>query len=59
MNRGYPAQLVLDVLRNSNALSIMAGMTMAILVGDEGIIRRVSCVQRDFAECLPPLVRPS
>jgi hypothetical protein len=55
---GYPAHLVLDVLRSSNALLTMAGMTMAMLVGDDRLIRRVSSIQREFADCLPPLVYP-
>ena len=31
---GYPAGLILDVLRNSNALSTMAGMTLSLITGD-------------------------
>ncbi len=53
---GYPAQLILDIVRNSNALSTMAGMTLSLLTGDEGIARSMSRIQKDFADCLPELL---
>jgi hypothetical protein len=51
---GYPVQLVLDVIRNSNALSTMAGMTASLLT-DAVTARTVSRIQPEFADCLPPL----
>lgn len=55
---GYPVQLVLDVVRSSNALSTMAGMTLALLT-DEVTARSMSRIQHEFAECLPELLRAS
>jgi len=52
---GYPPQLILDVLRNSNGLSTMAGMTLAILTGNENIARSMGRVQPAFEDCLPEL----
>jgi hypothetical protein len=52
---GYSLPLVLDVLRNSNALSTMAGMTLAILTGDGRIARSMPRIQLQFADCLPDL----
>jgi hypothetical protein len=56
---GYPLPLILDVLRNSNALSTMAGMVMAVLTGDIGVVRSVGALQTDFADCLPTLIATS
>lgn len=53
---GYPVQLILDVLRNSNALSTMAGMTLALLT-DKATARSMSHIQPEFADCLPELLR--
>lgn len=38
---GYPEHLLLDVLRNSNALATMAGMTLSLLT-DESTARAMS-----------------
>jgi len=52
---GYPTQLILDVLRSSNGLSTMAGMTLALLT-DEATARSVGRIQPAFADCLPDLI---
>jgi hypothetical protein len=52
---GYPVQLILDVIRSSNALSTMAGMTLALLT-DEATARSMAQVQPEFADCLPELL---
>ena len=54
---GYPLYLILRILENSNALSTMAGMTLAILTGDERITKPMSKIQHDFADCLPELLK--
>lgn len=56
---GFPVHLALQVLRNSNGLSTMTGMTMAVLTGDESVARPMSKIQPDFADCLPDLLKPS
>jgi uncharacterized protein DUF6988 len=55
---GYPISLILDVLRNSNALSTMAGMVLAVLTGDRDIARSMGALQADFQDYLPTLLRP-
>ena len=55
---GFPVHLALQVLRNSNGLSTMTGMTMAILTGDEAIAKPMSKIQPAFADCLPDLLKP-
>jgi hypothetical protein len=53
---GFPVALALQILRNSNALSTMTGMTLAVLTGDEAITKPMSHIQREFADCLPDLL---
>lgn len=55
---GFPSPLILDVLRNSNGLLTMTGMTMAILSGNAAIARAISRIQPEFADCLPQLLAP-
>lgn len=55
---GIPEHLALQVLRNSNGLSNMTCMTMALLTGDEAIAKAVSKIQPAFADCLPDLLKP-
>ena len=55
---GFPVHLALQVLRNSNGLSSMTGMTMAVLTGDEAIAMPMSKIQLPFADCLPDLLKP-
>lgn len=55
---GFPVHLALQVLRNSNGLSTMTGMTMAVLTGDESIVKPMSKIQPAFADCLPDLLKP-
>ena len=54
---GYPLPLILRVLQTSNALTTMAGMTLAILTADEAVTTPMSRIQRTFEDCLPPLQR--
>jgi len=55
---GFPVDLALQVLRSSNGLTTMTGMTMAVLTGDEVVAQPVSKIQPAFADCLPDLLRP-
>jgi hypothetical protein len=54
---GFPVHLAVQLLRNSNGLTVMTGMTMAVLTGDETITIPVRKMQIDFADCLPELRR--
>lgn len=58
ITEGFPVDLALQVLRNSNGLSTMTGMTMAVLTGNPATARRMSKVQYGFADCLPDLLKP-
>ena len=53
---GYPEHLVAQVVRNSNGLVTMAGMLLALLGADSARRYRMSKIQPEFADCLPPLL---
>ena len=53
---GYPQHLVAQVVRNSNGLMTMAGMLLALLGADDAARIRLSKIQPEFADCLPPLL---
>jgi hypothetical protein len=53
---GYPEHLVAQVVRNSNGLMTMAGMLLALLGADDAARTRMSKIQPEFADCLPPLL---
>jgi len=53
---GFPVPFIVQIVCSSNALSTMAAMTLAILSGDAAIAKTISRIQREFADCLPPLV---
>jgi hypothetical protein len=54
---GFPVHLALQILRNSNGLTTMTGMTLAVLTGDEAIAKAMSKIQPEFADCLPELLK--
>ena len=54
---GFPVDLALQILRNSNGLTTMTGMALAILTGDDAIARPMSKIQPEFADCLPELLK--
>lgn len=51
---GYPLQLVDQVLRISNGLSVMVGMLLVILAGGPSQDGRMPKIQKEFQDCLPP-----
>jgi len=53
---GYPEPLLVQIVSTSNGLVTMAAMVMALLSGDPARARAISKIQRDFADCLPPLL---
>ena len=53
---GYPEHLVAQVVRNSNSLMTMAGMLLALLGADDAARTRMSKIQPEFTDCLPPLL---
>jgi len=54
---GFPLHLALQILRNSNGLLTMTGMTLAVLTGDAAVTRPMSKIQSAFADCLPELLK--
>lgn len=55
--QGYPLPLVMNVVRNSNALGVMVGMTMAHAMRDPEIVTGIRAIQLRFADCLPELAQ--
>lgn len=56
-SEGFPAPLAVQVLRNSNGLLTMTGMTLAIVSGDPAVAGAMSQIQAGFADCLPVLLK--
>jgi len=52
---GYPIHIIIQILQNSNALSVMCGMLLGIISGDKSASSGISRVQISFKDCLPPL----
>ena len=53
-SKGYPAALLDQALRASNGVSLMVGMLLVMLSGDQSQRGRVSGIQMKFRDCLPP-----
>ena len=53
---GFPSSLIMQVLRSSNALAAMGGMTLAVLTADELVAKSMGGIQFEFQDCLPELV---
>ncbi len=53
-SKGYPVALLAQALRASNGVSTMVGMLLVILSGDAAQQGKVSALQAEFADCLPP-----
>jgi hypothetical protein len=56
-NDGYPSHVLDRLVRQSNAMQIMAGMTLANLSGDAELSRAMSKIAMPFEACLPHLLR--
>lgn len=52
---GYPVQLTVDVVKNSNAIVALAGQLASILTGDPRNMGPIRTIHADFADCLPIL----
>lgn len=55
---GFPLPMLVRVQENSNALTTMTGMSLAVLTGDRLIVSAISRIQHEFADCLPELLVP-
>lgn len=50
---GYPPQLTIDALRNSNGLLAIAAQLAAILSGDSRNMEPVRQLHVEFSDCIP------
>jgi hypothetical protein len=53
---GYPEQLMQDIIKSSNGLQTMTAMMVAILTGNEFIVKDIANIQRRHEGCLPTLL---
>lgn len=54
-SRGYPIHLLCQVLKASNGLSVMGGMLLVVLSGDQTQSQRIMEINEEFLDCLPEL----
>ena len=52
-SKGYPIQLLIQVLKISNGLSTMVGMLVVILSGDGSLRGMIPAIQKEFSDSLP------
>ncbi|GAB3097158.1 DUF6988 family protein [Lysobacter terrae] len=52
---GYPTGLLSDLVKNSNAVSLLTVLVLAELSTDAGIAMQVVTLNRDFVDCVPAL----
>jgi hypothetical protein len=55
---GYPLRAVTGTIMNSNALTTLAFATIAVFTGDKDLMKRLSGLQLQYRDCLPPLHPP-
>ncbi len=53
-SKGYPVPLLEQALRASNGVSLMVGNLLVILSGDPAQSGKISRLQMQFCDCLPP-----
>ncbi|WP_027159133.1 DUF6988 family protein [Methylobacter luteus] len=51
--RGYPIPLLCQLLKASNGVSVMVGMLLVVLSGDNKQLGKMPAIQREFFDCLP------
>jgi hypothetical protein len=52
-SKGYPVEQLIQLLKTSNGLLIMAGMLLVILSGDANQKGKIPSIQMMFKDCLP------
>lgn len=52
-SKGYPAQLLEQLLKISNGVSVMTGMMLVILSGSPTQQGKITTIQAEFKDCLP------
>ena len=56
-SKGYPIQLLIQTLKASNGVSIMAAMFLVIVANDFSKRGLMPLIQEEFQDCLPDLKR--
>ncbi|GLQ33320.1 hypothetical protein GCM10007876_38000 [Litoribrevibacter albus] len=56
--KGYPSDLLEQVLKASNGVLLMTGMLLVILSGDSRYSGKIPRVQIKYSDCLPPIKLP-
>ena len=56
-SKGYPPQLLYQLLKNSNGVLIMVGMFLIVMAQDYTQRGTIPAIQREFSDCLPDLKR--
>lgn len=54
-SKGYPVQLLSQMLKISNGVSLMVGMLAVIIHGGGQQVGKIPRIQQEFADCLPEL----
>lgn len=57
--KGYPLPLLIQTLRASNGVSIMAAMLLIILSGNPAHVGRILSIQTEYDGCLPAIKKGS
>ncbi|WP_257173738.1 hypothetical protein [Colwellia sp. M166] len=52
-SKGYPVEQLIQLLKTSNGLLIMAGMLLVILSGNTNQKNKIPSIQMKFKDCLP------
>lgn len=52
-SKGYPAPLLIQMLKISNGVSVMVGMLLVILSGDPRQRGKIPAIQKQYEGCLP------
>lgn len=55
---GYPLELVIGMLKQSNGLAILAGMQIAVLTGVPGLQKKLAVLHDRFGGCLIESIQP-
>jgi hypothetical protein len=53
--KGYPVPLLIQMLKSSNGVSMMAAMVLVIIAKNGAHQGKLPALQREFASCLPDL----
>ena len=52
---GYPPEMLIQIIKASNGLSMMVGMLLVVLSGDNSQKGKMTKIQKDYLDCCPEL----